>query len=119
MATKKELKEAYKQMKFRMGVYQIRNTSNGKIFVDGSTNLDAIWNRHRMQLNFGNHRNTALQQEWQALGEAHFQYEILAELDQENDATIDYNKEVQTLTDMYIEELQPFAERGYNRSPKA
>mgnify|MGYP002383887052 CR=1 FL=1 len=50
--TQKELKEKYKQMKFPMGVFQIRNTVNGKIFVDSSTNLPAIWNRHKTQRDF-------------------------------------------------------------------
>ena len=43
---KKDLKQDYKQMKFRMGVFQIRNTLNNKIFVDSSMDLVAIWNRH-------------------------------------------------------------------------
>lgn len=112
--TKKELKEQYAQMKFPMGVFQIRNKINGKIFVDGHSNLDAIWNRHRTQLKFGSHRNTELQKDWNEFGEENFIYEILSEINQENDK-VDFAKELKTLTEMYVEDLQPFGERGYNK----
>ena len=52
MNAKKKLKEEYKHKKNRMGVFQIRNTANGKIYVGSSLNLDAIWNRNKMELNF-------------------------------------------------------------------
>ena len=36
---RKELIEQYNQIKTSMGVFQIKNTSNGKIFVDSFPNL--------------------------------------------------------------------------------
>lgn len=115
MKTQKELKEAYKLMKFPMGVFQIRNTVNGKIFVDSSNNLDAIWNRYRAELGFGSHPNKALQQDWNTYGEENFRYEILSVLEQkEGDTATDYAKEVKVLEAMYKEELQPYGEKGYN-----
>ena len=116
--TKKELKDQYKQMKFRMGVFQIRNTVNGKIYVEGSANLDSIWNRHRTQLNFGGHPNPELQKDWKDSGEANFVFEILAEIAEEAGKNIDYKKEVKTLEAMYIDDLQPFGDKGYNWRPK-
>lgn len=118
MKTRKELINEYKQMKFRMGVFQIRNTVNGKIFVEGSVNLEAIWNRHRTQLDIGNHPSTGLQQDWKALGADKFVYEILAEIDQEDGSGLDYGKEVKTLEALYLEELQPYEEKGYNQRPR-
>ena len=114
MKTKKEVREEYKQMKFRMGVFQIRNTVNNKIFVEGSNDLVAIWNRHRFQLNFGNHPNKALQADWKELGEDKFKYEIIGEVEQTDTGNVDYRKEVKVLEEMLIEELQPFDEKGYN-----
>ncbi len=114
MKTQKELKEAYKQMKVPMGVFQIRNTVNGKIFVDSSNNLDAIWNRHRAQLGFGSHPNTALQQDWNTFGEENFRYEILSVLEQKEGDATDYAKELKVLEAMYKEELQPYGEQGYH-----
>jgi group I intron endonuclease len=115
MKTKKDLKEEYKQMKFRMGIFQIRNTVNGKIYVEHSVNLDAIWNRHRTQLKFGAHPNALLQNDWKTFGEENFRYEILLEIDQKEEDTIDYKRELKLLEAMYLEELNPFGEKGYNR----
>ncbi len=90
--TKKELKDQYKQMKFKMGVFQIRNIANGKIFIDSSIDLDSIWNRHKTQLNFGGHPNLELQKDWKTFGETGFAFEILAEIKEEEGKNIDYKK---------------------------
>ncbi len=118
MKTKKELKQAYKHMKFRMGVFQIRNTVNDKIFIEGNIDLDSIWNRHRFQLNFGNHPNEALQLEWNTYGEAKFVYEILDEIKPSETEITNYNKEIKLLEQMFIDELQPFDDKGYHRRKK-
>lgn len=115
MKTKKELKEQYKQLKFKMGVYQLRNTVNGKILIGSSMNMDAIWNRLKAQLKFNAATNPALQSEWQTLGEDAFRFEILAEIKEKEGETIDYGKEIKELEQMYIEEFQPFGDKGYNR----
>ena len=118
MKSKKELQEEYRQKTFPMGVFQIRNVVNGKIFVESSVNLDAIWNRHRAQLGFGSHPSKALQQDWAAFGEENFRYEILSEIKPVEGDGLDYGKEVKVLERMYLDELQPFEERGYNQRPK-
>jgi hypothetical protein len=114
MKSQKELKEEYKAKKFRIGVFQIRNTINGKIYIDGSLDLNAIWNRNRVELNFGTHRNNVLQKEWKEFGEENFRYEILSEIDQSDGEQIDYKKEVKLLTEMFVDELKPFMDKGYN-----
>jgi hypothetical protein len=115
MKSKKELKDEYKMRKFKMGVFQIRNTINEKVFIDGSLDLDAIWNRTRMELNFGSHGNSELQKEWKEFGVDNFKYEILSEIEQNDEIKIDYNREVKKLTEMFIDELKPFADKGYNK----
>lgn len=115
MKNNKALKEEYKQRKFRIGVFQLRNTASGKIFVGSSVNLDAIWNRIKTELKFNGHRNDALQKDWNAFGEDAFVFEILSELEQKEGDNVDYGKEVNKLEEMFIEELQPFGEKGYNR----
>lgn len=110
----KALKEQYSQRKFRIGVFQIRNTVNGKIFLGSSLNLEAIWNRNRMELNLGSHRNEALQEEWKVFGEDKFVFEILSEIKQKDNEQLDYNSEAKKLEEMFMEELQPFGERGYH-----
>ncbi|NIA23905.1 MAG: GIY-YIG nuclease family protein [Proteobacteria bacterium] len=114
MKTRKEIKDEYKKRKFRMGIYQIRNTVNGKIFVGNSMDLDAIWNRQRMELQLGTHRNKKLQKDWNSYGEENFKYEILAELKQDEKKKINYRDELKELGKLYMDELQPFKEKGYN-----
>jgi len=50
---RKELIKQYKETPQRMGVFQVKNLTNGKMYIEGSPNLDKIWNRHRTQLVFG------------------------------------------------------------------
>jgi hypothetical protein len=114
MKSNKQLKEDYKQQKFKIGVFQIRNTVNEKIFIGSSVNLDAIWNRIKVELKFGGHRNNLLQQEWKTFGEENFRFEILYEIEEKEGDNIDYSKEVKKLEAMFIEELQPYADKGYH-----
>ena len=113
--TKKELKDEYKRKKFKVGVFQIRNTVNNKIFIESSTDLLAIWNRQKFQLKMGSHHNLELQKDWIEFGEEKFKYEILDELKQKEGISINYRKEAKELEKMYIEDLQPFNDRGYNK----
>lgn len=114
MKTKKELKEEYNLLKQKAGVFRVTNMVNGKIFIDSSVNLDKIWNRHRVELNFGNHRNVDLQNDWKQFGEPNFKFEILSEIQEEEGKNINYDKEAKSLAKMFIEELQPFGDKGYN-----
>ncbi|MCW3091638.1 MAG: hypothetical protein JWP81_2707 [Ferruginibacter sp.] len=114
MKAHKELKDEYKQKQFKVGVFQIRNTINNKVFIGSSLNLDAIWNRNKVELKFGGHRNQNLQKEWKEFGEENFSFELLYEIEQKEGDKVDYSKEVKKIEAMFIEELQPFAEKGYN-----
>ena len=118
MKTRKELKEEYKQMKFKMGVFQIKNNINGKIFIGSSLDLKAIWYAQKLQLDMGMHQNSELQKDWKEFGSENFIYEILDEINQTEDKPIDYKKEINTIEDMIIDDLQPFEENGYNKKSK-
>lgn len=104
MKSKKELKEEYKQMKFPMGVFQIRNIRNHMILIDHSADMESKWNRHKMELKFGNHRNKGLQKDWNAYGEENFVFEVLSELKPSENENINYKKELKALQDIVIEE---------------
>ncbi len=114
MKTKKELKEEYNLIKPKVGVFQIRNVANGKIYIEGSVNLDKIWNRHKVELKLNGHRNPALQKDWNEFGESNFMFEILSEIKQDETRNIDYARECKQLANMFIEELKPFGDKGYN-----
>jgi hypothetical protein len=115
--TRKELTREYKEQKLPMGVFQVRNTASGKIFIGSSTNLNAARNGEMFKLEMGGHMNTALQTDYKALGASTFVFEILHELKLPDDAP-DPRGELKALEAMTIEDLQPFGEKGYNKMPK-
>ena len=114
MKSRKEIKEAYKQMKFQIGVFQIRNLINGKVFIGSSLDLVASWNSQRFQLNAGLHQNSKLQKEWAELGADNFVYEIVSELKQDAETSVNYNREIKKLEEMVIDDIQPFGDKGYH-----
>ena len=105
MKTRKELQDEYKQLKPPMGVFQIRNTSNGKVLIDSSVDMKSRWNRHRMELKFGKHQNLALQNDWNEQGEENFVFEVLSEIEPKDGDKVDYPKELSTLQSMIAEDL--------------
>jgi hypothetical protein len=114
MDNQKALRDEYKQKKFRIGVFQLRNLDNQKILIGSNVYLDAIWNRIRSELNLGGFRNPSLQEDWKNLGQSRFVFEVLVEIQQVDTEQRDYAREVRELEKLYIDELQPFGERGYN-----
>ena len=113
MKNRKELQEAYKHMKPTMGVFQIKNKMNGKLLIEGSTDIFSKWNRHRTELRFGSHRNLPLQRDWKNLGEENFLFSILSELEIKEEETLDPKTEVKLLTEMVQEELNIKEEMKY------
>ncbi len=113
MKTKKELKQQYKDQKPQMGVFEIRNTVNGKILIEGSTNIPSKWNRHRTELRFGNHRNRQLQEDWNEFGEEKFICSVLSELKLKEDDNSDIKSELKLLQSFVEEELNIEEEMRY------
>ena len=111
---RKELTKDYKQTVQPMGVYQIRNMINGKIFLGSSKDLKGIINRNRFQLKNGLHVNRQLQRDFNEAGESNFSFEILDHLKPEDDPQRDYTEELRMLEEMWKEKLQPYNEKGYN-----
>jgi hypothetical protein len=97
------------------GVYQLRNTVNGKVLIGTSIDLPFILNRHRAQLGFGSHRNRALQQDWNELGPEAFELEILDTLPPSERPAYDPADDLKALEELWLEKLMPFGERGVRR----
>lgn len=115
---KKALKRDYKETARPMGVFQIRNSRNGKVLIGTSIDLPAILNRHRAQLGFGSHRNRELQKEWNEQGADAFEFEILDALPPSDRPAYDPADDLRALEELWLEKLSPFEERGYNARPK-
>jgi hypothetical protein len=59
------------------GVYVIRNTKTGKVYVGSSIKIKRTWKLHRFNLRKNSHTNYNLQRAWNIDGESSFQFEIL------------------------------------------
>jgi hypothetical protein len=82
-AARKEAIREFKERKPVMGVYAVRCTATGQIWVDAFRNLEAANNSAWFSLRNGSHRSKSLQEEWNAHGESAFQFEILENLDED------------------------------------
>lgn len=114
--SRKELQEEYKQLKTYMGVIQITNIISGKIFIAAFPNLKNKWFTIQGQLLMGRYANSQLQKDWMELGPDAFSYEVLEE--KETDEVTDMKWELKQMEKPWLEKLQPFGERGYNKPPK-
>ena len=114
MKTRKELQREYQERPKPAGIFQIKNTANGKVLLGSSLNLEGPLNGHRFMLKNGSHRNEILQKEWNEFGPDHFIFEILEEVQVKDDPNFNLNDELTLLEQIWLEKLQPFGERGYN-----
>jgi hypothetical protein len=115
MMDKKEIKREYKQRAPDMGIFQIRNLENGKIFLGRAMDLNGKLNSEKFQLKNNMHMNRDLQRDFNELGEIQFVFEILDRLRPRGSPDHDPGRELKELEDLWLEKLRPFAGRGYHR----
>lgn len=116
---KKEQKFIYKNTPNSMGVFQIRNTASGKVLVGGSLNLEGRKNRFNFELTHGtNSTDRDMKRDWEQFGAASFVFEILEELKPVDDPRHDYKSDLADLERKWLDKLQSFGDRGYNKPPK-
>lgn len=116
MNRRKELIEAYKQMKPDMGIYVIRNTQNHKCWLDSTQDLKSKMNRVKFQLQAGSHPVRELQKEWSEMGEGSFTIEVLEQLKYDKDESkTDYSEELAILKMVWEEKLADGAIEFYSK----
>ncbi|HEY9166410.1 MAG TPA: GIY-YIG nuclease family protein [Candidatus Kryptonia bacterium] len=115
---KKEIRRQYKETLQPMGMYQIKNLFDGKIFIGSSKNLHGKLNGSRFQLRLGSHMNRALQEHFAKLGEEKFSFEIVDFLKSKDEPRYDYSDELAVLEDWWLEKLGPYHDKGYNKREK-
>lgn len=59
------------------GIYQIRNTVNGKVYVGSALNVQQRWWDHRKYLKKGTHHSQHLQHAWDKYGAPAFSFEVI------------------------------------------
>ncbi|MGO4537459.1 GIY-YIG nuclease family protein [Paenibacillus sp. 2TAB19] len=130
---RKQLVSEYQERERKMGIYQIKNETNGKLFIGGSTNLEGLWNKETFILDLGSHMNKELQREWKQFGAEKFSFLILETIKFDHEVRYDYKdvllaegadagnvvrsykREIDRLKEKWIGELQPYGERGYHK----
>ena len=115
MERKKELKQLYKETKIEAGVYQIKNTKNGKIFISATRNFKTLNGKKFMLDNGSDNNNPLLQKEWTEYGSDAFEIEILEVLKPKETGYFDEKRELAKLEEKWLQQLMPYGDRGYNR----
>lgn len=127
---RKQLVTEYQQRPREIGVYQIYNLANHKIWIGSSLNLHGALNKDVFMLNMGNHDCKALQKEWKEYGEHQFKLEILERLKlAEGESLIGmvpvnvpvnhpsnkkFKKQLEELEQKWLLKLQPYGDKGYH-----
>lgn len=114
MDRKKELKQLYKETRIEAGVYQIKNMKNQKIFIGSTRNLKSL-NGAKFMLDMGSHTNKELQEEWSQFGKDAFTFEVLEILKKKETPYFNEKEALLEIENKWLEQLQPYGERGYNR----
>lgn len=117
MNRKQELKQMYKEVKTEAGVYQIKNTKNGKVLIDSTPNVKTM-NGKKFMLQHGSHPNHSLQKEWNEYGAEAFEFEVLEILKEKEEPYFDAADALEKLETKWLEQLKPFGDRGYNQEKK-
>jgi len=114
---RKAMSRTYRERRPTMGIFQVRNMSNGKVLIGASTDVPAMLNRQRAQLRLGTHPNRELQEEWRTFGADAFAFEVLDTISRPDHAQGDPQEDLRVLEMMWLDMLAPFGERGYHRAP--
>jgi group I intron endonuclease len=118
MRTRKEINRAYRDRPKPAGVFQVKNTVNGKVLLGSSLNLEGPLNAHKFMLEICSHDNQELQKDWLQFGPDKFVFEILEVVKVTDSPNFNLKDELTLLEQIWLEKLQPFGDRGYNLTPK-
>ena len=81
--TRREAARKFKETAPAMGVFTVRCTAEGRVWVGSSRNLNATRNKYSFTLGNGSHPDKSLQQEWNSQAAPVLQYEIVETLEED------------------------------------
>ncbi len=114
MTIRRELIREYKKTARPMGIVQVRNLRDDRVYLTASANIPGTINSIRFQLKMGTFLpSPGLAKDWKELGEENFAIEVLDELKPIDDPARDHGDDLKALEEMWLEKLKPFGERGY------
>lgn len=112
---RREVIKKYKSTLKPMGIVQVKNIKNGRVYITSSANTTGTINSIRFQLRMGAFLPCpALAQDWKEQGEQSFLIEVLDELKPVDDPDHDYQDDLKALETIWLEKLKPYGERGYH-----
>ena len=88
-----------------VGIYQIKNTKNGKIYIGSSIQIQIRWQDHLRDLRNNKHCNKHLQHAYNLYGEENFCFEIINVLPESIDEKTLLEIEQQTINAYAFEQL--------------
>lgn len=118
---KKALADAYTHSFRPMGVYQIRNTANGKVLIRSSMDLEGARNRFEFMKQMNTNTLPELKADWEAFGGGVFEFSELDRIKPREEQLADrselkkYQDEVDALAELWVEKMQPFGDKGYHK----
>ncbi len=113
---RKELQRQYMEAPKYAGIFLITNAANDRSLMGSSANLHGPLNRHRFMLSIGTHTNVEMQRDYNVDKGKSFRFEIIAQVEQKLlDPAFNLEDELSLLEQIWIEKLEPFSGRGYNR----
>ncbi|MCC3357855.1 GIY-YIG nuclease family protein [Bacillus sp. REN16] len=116
MDRKKELKQLYMETPIEGGVFQIKNNQNGKLYIGSTRNFKTL-NGLKFSLEAGSAAptNKELQEDWSHYGAGAFSIEKLETLKKKDDPYFNEKEALKELESKWLDQLQPYEERGYNK----
>lgn len=91
------------------GIYCIKNTATGKVYVGSSVNIHARWKTHQSSLRLKKHHSPYLQRAWDKYGADCFEWTVLQEVDPS------ILHDIETAYMKLLRSAEP--EHGYNQAP--
>lgn len=110
---RKEMVRRYQETPRPAGVYRVVHRSSGRTLLGTSPDTRAILNRIQAQLGLDSHPNKKLQADWDADGAAGFDFEVLDLLRPSDDPARDVTGELETLLELWRENLDIDADLLY------
>lgn len=102
----------YKYRKSEMGVFVFECTPIKKSYIGYTNDTKGTINSSKFKLGAKMHKNKNLQNDWNKYGESNFTIQVLEVLsyDQEDEAKTNYTKELEALSDKWINRVKDSVE---------
>jgi hypothetical protein len=105
---RREIIKEYKSSLRPMGIVQVKNIRNNRVYLAASANTAGTINSIRFQLKMGTFLpSPALARDWKEMGEESFVIEVIDELKPVDDPAYDYRDDLKALAAMWLEKLNP------------